>query len=123
MPLVLVQGAVIECTHQGKLELVAGDPRVTVHSKGVVLAGKEGGLTFGSPATPVPGMIAPCTASSPAGPQPCVVAPATPAGSSKKLTLGGAPVLLATAAGITASGQGPGAWKVSDPGQSVLETL
>lgn len=120
MPLVLVEGAIIDCTHQGRLMLAAGDPRVTVKGRGVVLAGKENGLTFGSAVTPVPGMITPCTASTPAGPQPCVITvPATPDGWSKKLTVGGTPVLLATASGGTSTGQ----WKVADPGQTVLETL
>ncbi len=124
MPLVLVEGAIIECTHQGRLRLAAGDPRVTVKGRGVVLAGKENGLTFGSAATPVPGMITPCTAPTPAAPKACtIMIPATPDGWSKKLTVGGTPVLLATAFGVTASGQGPGQWKVADPGQTVLETL
>ncbi|RSS41927.1 hypothetical protein [Streptomyces sp. WAC08241] len=122
MPLVLVEGATVQCTHQGRLTLMAGDPRVTVKGRGVVLAGKEGGLAFGSAATPVPGMVSPCTATTPGGPQPCVIAPATPDGWSRKLTVGGAPVLLATASGVTASGQGPGRWTVADPGQTVLET-
>ncbi|MFD4370659.1 hypothetical protein [Streptomyces sp. NPDC058486] len=122
MPLVLVEGAIIQCTHQGRLTLARGDPRVTVKGKGVVLAGKEGGLTFGSAATPVPGMITPCTATTPSGPQPCVTTPATPDGWSKKLTVGGSPALLATASGITASGQGPGRWTVANPGQTILES-
>ncbi|WP_327319625.1 hypothetical protein [Streptomyces sp. NBC_01235] len=123
MSLVVVEGAIIQCTHQGRLTLAAGDPRVTVKGKGVVLAGKESGLAFGSAATPVPGMITPCTATTPSGPQPCVITPATPDGWSKKLAVGGTPVLLATASGVTASGQGPGRWTVANPGQTVLETL
>ncbi|MEU5915453.1 hypothetical protein [Streptomyces sp. NPDC047141] len=123
MPLVLVQGAVLACPHQGRLTLLTGDPRITVEEHGVVLAGQENGLVFGSPVTPVPGMITPCTASTPDGPKPCVVAPATPDGSARRLTVGGLPVLLATAHGVTASGLGPGVWNVTDPGQSLLETL
>jgi hypothetical protein len=119
MSLVLVAGAIIQCTHQGRLTLAAGDPRVTVKGKGVVLAGKETGLVFGSAATPVPGMLTPCTATTPSGPQPCVVTPATPDGWSKKLTVGGTPVLLDTASGVTATGR----WTVANPGQAVLETL
>ncbi|WP_435971995.1 hypothetical protein [Streptomyces sp. Qhu_M48] len=121
---VLVAGAVIQCTHQGRLTLAAGDPRVTVKGRGVVLAGKENGLVFGSAATPVPGMLSPCTATTPAGtPQPCAITPATPDGWSRKLTVGGTPVLLATASGVTVSGMGAGRWTVADPGQAVLETL
>ncbi|WP_030760464.1 hypothetical protein [Streptomyces griseus] len=124
MSLVLVQGAIIQCTHQGRLELAGGDPRVSVRGRGVVLAGKEGGLVFGSAAAPVPGMVSPCAATTPAGvPQPCAVTPATPDGWSRKLTVGGSPVLLATASGVTASGQGPGRWTVADPGQTLLESV
>ncbi|MFC9593681.1 hypothetical protein [Streptomyces sp. NPDC056944] len=125
MSLVLVEGAIIECTHQGRLRLAAGDPRVTVKGKGVVLAGKESGLQFGSAATPVPGMVTPCTATSPGGVQKAclITAPATPDGFTKKLTVGGTPVLLATASGVTASAQGPGRWTVADAGQDLLESL
>ncbi|MFD3566001.1 hypothetical protein [Streptomyces sp. NPDC058667] len=126
MNYVLVQGAVIECVHQGRLRIEVGDPRVTVQGKGVILGGAETGLTFGSPTAPVPGMIAPCPAATPTTPpvsQPCKTAPTTPVGLARKLTVGGKPALLATAAGVTASGQGPGTWKVADPGQNVLETL
>ncbi|NML51610.1 hypothetical protein HHL19_21805 [Streptomyces sp. R302] len=123
MPLVLVAGAIIQCNHQGRLRLMTGDPRVTVKGKGVVLAGKEGGVTFGSPTTPVPGMVSPCTASTTGGFVPCTISPATPDGWSTKLTVGGTPVLLATAGGIAVSGLGTDRWTVADPGQSVLETL
>ncbi|MGX1886725.1 hypothetical protein [Streptomyces sp. NPDC055287] len=123
MSLVLVQGAIIQCTHQGRLKLAAGDLQVSVKGKGVILAGKENGLVFGSAATPVPGMVSPCAATTPAGvPQPCAITPATSDGWSKKLTVGGTPVLLATASGVTVSGQGPGRWTVADPGQILLES-
>ncbi len=121
MPLVLVEGATVQCTHQGRLTLMAGDPGSPSRAGGRPRR-QEGGLAFGSAATPVPGMVSPCTATTPGGPQPCVIAPATPDGWSRKLTVGGAPVLLATASGVTASGQGPGRWTVADPGQTVLET-
>ncbi|MFE5518397.1 hypothetical protein ACFQ9Q_11825 [Streptomyces virginiae] len=126
MTFVLVQGAVIECVHQGKLKIMAGDPRVTVKGKGVVLGGSEAGLTFGSPTVPVPGMITPCPAATTTTPpvfQPCKTAATLPVGLTLKLTVGGKPALLATASGATVSGQGPGIWKVSDTGQNVLESL
>ncbi|MFE7509894.1 hypothetical protein ACFU8I_01455 [Streptomyces sp. NPDC057540] len=124
MSLVLVEGAIIECTHQGRLRLAAGDPRVTVRARGVVLAGQESGLQFGSATAPVPGMVTPCTANSGGVEKACLItAPATPDGSTKKLTVGGSPVLLATASGITASAQGPARWTVADAGQDLLESL
>ncbi|MFH9958474.1 hypothetical protein ACH4OX_30230 [Streptomyces roseolus] len=123
MPLVLVEGAIVRCNHQGRLRLMTGDPRVTVKGRGVVLAGKEGGLVFGSPSTPVPGMVSPCTAPAAAGGfHPCTISPATPDGWSTKLTVSGTPVLLATAGGLAVSGLGTDRWTVADPGQAVLET-
>ncbi|GKQ37932.1 hypothetical protein [Streptomyces sp. A012304] len=123
MPLVLVAGAVLQCSHGGQTKLTTGDPRVTVQGQGVVSSGMEAGFQFGAAEKPVPGMITPCTGRSPDGstPVPCLIAaPAPPAGLTAKLTVGGRPVLLATASGTTVSGV-PGTWKVSDPGQTVLE--
>ncbi|MFI9047314.1 hypothetical protein [Streptomyces sp. NPDC053427] len=122
MPLVLIEGAVIGCPHGGQCKLTGGSPSVTVKGQGVLTAGKEGGFTFGSAASPVPGMVSPCSAVTPAGaPQPCVTTPTLPPGLSISLTVSGQPVLLATASGITASGAGPGTWQVVDPGQTILE--
>jgi hypothetical protein len=121
---VVVQGGVIQCTHGGQLKLTAGNAQLTVTGMGAVTSGMEAGLTFGSPTTPVPGMVTPCTAQTPTPPPvfvPCVTAPALPVGLATKLTVGNLPVLLATASGLTASGAGPGTWKVSDPGQQKLE--
>lgn len=123
MPLVLVAGAVLQCSHGGQTKLTTGDPRVTVQGQGVVGSGMEVGFQFGAAEKPVPGMVTPCAGRSPDGsaPMPCVIAaPAPPAGLAVKLAVGGKPVLLATANGITVSGV-PGTWKVADAGQVVLE--
>jgi hypothetical protein len=125
MGTVLVQGAVIQCPHGGQLRLTSGDTRLTVAGRGVVTSGMEAGLTFGSPQTPVPGMVSPCTAQTRVPPPPvfvpCVTAAALPSGLATKLTVGSLPVLLDSASGATVSGQGPGTWSVSDPGQQKLE--
>ncbi|WEO99771.1 hypothetical protein A6P39_040205 [Streptomyces sp. FXJ1.172] len=94
---------------------------MTVQDHGVLTAGAEAGLTFGSPTTPVPGMVTPCTIPPPSPPNPCVTQPALPGGSTLKLAVDGLPVLLDSAHGFTASGAGPGTWSVVDPGQSILE--
>jgi hypothetical protein len=123
MAMILVKGAIIQCTHGGQLKLGTGDSRLTVDGNGAVTFGMEAGLTFGSAAVSVPGMISPCSAVVPATgqPQPCVTAPAI-AGQATKLTVGNIPVLLDSAQGTTVSGAGPGTWSVSSAGQSKLDS-
>jgi len=125
MPMVLVKGAIIQCTHGGQLQLSAGDSRLTVGDNGAITSGMEAGLTFGSPTSPVSGMLSPCSAQTPTTPSTfvaCVTAPAV-AGVSKKLTVGNVPVLLDSATGSTVSGAGPGKWSVSSAGQIKLESV
>ncbi|MEW1913743.1 hypothetical protein AB0442_35850 [Kitasatospora sp. NPDC085895] len=127
MPLVLVEGAIIECSHGGACRLPGpGSQQLTVAGRAVLLMGAEAGFAFGNAATPVPGMITPCTAVVPASgnPRPCLTQPTLSAGVTVKLTVGEQPVLLATANGPTVSGTGPGStWKISDPGQQTLEAV
>jgi hypothetical protein len=121
--MVVVQGAVIKCSHGGQLKLLTGDARLTVTQNGAVTSGMEAGLTFGSPQVPVPGMISPCNAKAPNGaPAPCVTA-ATLVGLATKLTVGNVPVLLDSASGptVTAAATGPGSWSVGNAGQQKLE--
>jgi hypothetical protein len=120
---ILVNGAVVKCNHSGQLKLSKGDTRLTVDGKGAVLLGMEAGLTFGSPTAPVAGMLAPCSAQTPSTPPsyvPCVTNPAI-AGQAVKLAVGGKPVLLDSARGVTVSGAGPGTWSVAQAGQQKLE--
>ncbi len=122
MAMVLVKGAIIKCTHGGQLRLGTGDSRLTADGNGAVTFGMEAGLTFGSAAVAVPGMISPCGAVAPNGqPQPCVTSPAI-AGQATKLTVGNIPVLLDSAQGPTVSGAGPGTWSVSSAGQTKLDS-
>jgi hypothetical protein len=125
MSLVLVKGATIKCPHGGQLRLSSGDSRLGVDGNGVVTSGMEGGLTFGSPDSPVADMVSPCSAQTPTAPPkfvPCVTFPAA-AGIAVKLAVGGAPVLLADANGTTVSGAGPAQWSVADAGQTKLEAV
>lgn len=124
MGVVLVQGAVIQCSHGGQLRLATGDARLAVSGNGAVTSGMEAGLTFGSAQAPVPGMVSPCTAQTPTSPPafvPCVTAASLPAGLASKLAVGSLPVLLDSASGSTVSGAGPGTWSVSSAGQTKLE--
>jgi hypothetical protein len=68
-------------------------------------------------------MLAPCSAQTPSTPSsyvPCVTSPAI-AGQAVKLAVGGKPVLLDSARGLTVSGAGPGTWSVAQAGQQKLE--
>ncbi|MFF4287537.1 hypothetical protein ACWCXK_31365 [Streptomyces sp. NPDC001739] len=126
MAYVLTEGAVLQCSHGGQTRLTTGDPTVTVKGNGVIAAGAEVGFQFGAADRPVSGMIAPCPVRTPDGssPLPCTIAaPTTPAGMSKKLMVGGQPVLLDTASGVTVSSPAPGTWSVADPGQTILEAI
>lgn len=123
MGAVVVVGAILKCSHSGQLKLTSGDGRLTVDGNDAVTAGKEAGLTFGSPTAPVSAMVAPCTAQTPSTPPayvPCVTSPAV-AGQALKLVIGGVPVLLESAKGLTVSGAGPGTWSIGKPGQTKLE--
>ncbi|MGA5823990.1 hypothetical protein ACPC54_39860 [Kitasatospora sp. NPDC094028] len=126
MPLVLVEGAVIQCSHGGQCKLGGGSQSLTVGGHGVLVQGAEAGFRFGAPDSPVAGMTTPCTAQTPTTPpkfQACVTAPTLPPGLATKLTVGGTPALLATANGTTVSGAGPGTWTITDAGQQLLEAI
>lgn len=123
MPTVVVAGGILQCTHGGQLKFLSGSTQMTVDNNGVVTSGMEAGLTFGSPTTPVPGMLAPCNAQTPSTPPvfvPCVTNPAA-AGLATMLDVGNMPALLSTAIGTTVSGAGPGKWSIGDAGQTKLE--
>ncbi|MGF1430787.1 hypothetical protein [Kitasatospora sp. LaBMicrA B282] len=119
MPPVLVEGAILQCSHGGQVRLAPGAPALTVGDHGVLTAGAEV-LAFAT----APGVLVPCPAVTPGGTaQPCVTAATLPVGLATKVTVGNQPVLLATANGITASGTGPGTWQIADPGQQILEAI
>ncbi|MFI9328829.1 hypothetical protein ACIGZJ_14925 [Kitasatospora sp. NPDC052868] len=125
MPLVLVEGALLRCSHGGQSRLLGGDQRVTVRGLGVLTGGAETGFVFGgTDPPPPPNMVTPCPIRTPDGSKavPCTIAvPAAPPGLARTLTVGGTPVLLAAAGGPTVSVPVPGTWSVADPGQTVLE--
>ncbi|MDQ0000092.1 MULTISPECIES: hypothetical protein [Pseudarthrobacter] len=115
MSMVVVAGAVLECSHGGRITVSAGDARLTVDGHGAVPAGAEAGLSFAS-ASP------PCKNTTPEpSPAPCTTGAALPGGAARKLAVGGRPVLLATANGLTTSKGPSGTWKVADAGQTTLE--
>jgi hypothetical protein len=116
MSLVVVAGAMLQCSHGGQITVSAGSSRLTVGGHGAVLAGQEAGLSFASASPPCTNQ----TTTTPPAPAPCTTVTAT-GGTARKLAVGGTPVLLATASGKTTSAGPPGTWQVSDPGQHILE--
>jgi hypothetical protein len=106
MPQVLVAGATIKCTHQGVAPFPSGDSRLVVSGNGAITAGMEVGIT-----------LIGCTfPSSTPGALPCVSQVAT-GGMSTLLAVGGTPVLLDNATGLTSNAVN---WTVADPGQQLL---
>jgi hypothetical protein len=115
--LVLVAGATLQCSHGGSIVLSSSETRLTVDGKGAVVLGGESGLSFAAGVPPCPN----ATTSTPPTPAPCQTGAAL-AGAARVLEVGGKPVLLATANGVTSpKGTPPGTWKVADAGQQKLE--
>lgn len=108
MPLVLNASAVIRCVHgTGVVRPVPSQQRLKVDGQPVLL------LTdlIGAP-------IAGCTNNDPPrGILPCLTVVSVTAGQARKLTVGGVPVLLDSASGVTSSTP-PGIFSVSSAGQS-----
>jgi hypothetical protein len=112
VPNVLVAGATLKCSHQGTASLSSGSDKLGVSGNGAILSGSEVGLSFAG-----------CTAQTPTGgPSPCTTAAPATAGASTVLTVGGLPVLLDTAQGMTANPTPANIapWSVGNAGQQVL---
>ncbi|MFE6922887.1 hypothetical protein ACFVAV_17775 [Nocardia sp. NPDC057663] len=123
MPLVVVAGATITCSHLGTKFLTRSDTTHTIAGKAIMTAGSEIGVKFTSPNDPPgDGLEIPCSAQSGGVFVPCTIAAPT-TGVSVKAKVGALPVLLATSTGVTASATGPGTWKVTDPGQTVADWI
>jgi hypothetical protein len=119
MSLVVGRNAILVCSHGGQIQIGAGDSRLSVSGVTVATSGMESQLSFASADPPCTNL----TTSSPATAAPCVIQPAG-AGLAVKLTVGGVPVLLASASGTTVPKTlpaAPGTWKVLSPGQTKLE--
>ncbi len=120
MPLVIVQGGTIQCSHKGQARLPSGDNRLAVQGNGAVTAGMEAGISF-APGSPT--VIVPCPFPDPksGSPSPCTTTIAAIAGAATLLAVGGLPVLLATATGLAINAGDPSAtWSVSEAGQTLL---
>lgn len=116
----LVDGAIIQCTHSGQAKLSGGDTRLSVSGNGAITFGMEAGISFapGSPA-----VVSPCPFTDPktSAPSPCAATLPATKGSSTVLQVGGVPVLLDGASGMTTNPSDPSAqWSVVSAGQTLL---
>jgi hypothetical protein len=112
---VAVQSGALACSHQGSATISSVSARLTVGGKGVLLSGEEATLDFLGCTNQ--------TTSNPPSPAPCVSDAAT-GGVATKLTVGGTPVVLATALGPThpkTTPAVPGTWSVRSAGQIKLK--
>jgi hypothetical protein len=108
MPAVLTAGSVVQCSHNGRLIISASQRLLTVDGQPVLV---QSDLLAGS--------FTPC-ANNGGGRKPCLKVASIGAGLSSTLSVGGAPVVLADASGITDSTP-PGTWRVSSVGHTKLE--
>ncbi len=114
---VLASAASLSCVHQGKAVPATTTGRLTVAGRGVLLLGMESGLDFAACTNQ--------TTSSPPAAAPCV-SDAAVSGAATRLTVGGTPVLLASAGGATHPKLTPaavGTWSVASAGQNRLTSV
>jgi hypothetical protein len=120
MPMVVVAGGIIQCSHQGKVQLAGGASQLTISGAKALTSGMEVGITFGPPGT---GVIAPCPIVYPSSgnPSPCSVAVKASVGVSALLTIASVGVLLDNATGPAVNPNSPGStWSIAQAGQSLL---
>ena len=120
MSLVLTKDAVLGCSHQGQIPIGNGDSRLTINGVPVAIKGQESNVDFTTAQPPCQNTAA----SSPFPLDPCITQPDT-SGLAAKLSVGGIPVLLDSAAGTTLPKAPPakipsGTWSVADAGQTKL---
>jgi hypothetical protein len=112
---VVVAGAVLVCKHNGRVQILSGNSKLTAGGHDVVLSGQEAGISF---ETGSPGVQVSCPLTTNAGPSPCTATLKALSGVTLKVTVGGVGVLLHTATGnVTNANDAEATWTVSDPGQ------
>jgi hypothetical protein len=111
MPMVITSGSVLKCVHQGTVQPVPSQSKLTVDGNPVLVMGDVMGVPIAAcPVTPAPGV------------KPCTTAVSMIAGAATKLKVAGKPVLLETANGLTDSVP-PGTWMVQSAGQIKLGSV
>ena len=110
MPTVLTKSSKLACSHQGTVQVVATQQKLTVNGDAVLVMGD----LEGKPISGCPVAVTPST-------KPCLTVTSMLAGAATKLSVDGMPVLLDTATGLT-DGVPPGTWSVLTSGQIALAT-
>lgn len=114
MTAVLTTASTLVCPHGGKVTLGAGRSKLKVDGKPVLAQSDVMGAAISGCGTP--------TATTTPPTKPCTLVTAVLAGPTPKLTVGGQPVLLANAQGLTDGlAPAPGTWRVQSAGQTKAE--
>jgi hypothetical protein len=110
MPTVLNAGASLMCIHGGKVQLSPSQHLLVAGGQPVLVQGDLEGKPISNCPIAGPGIV------------PCATIVSMLVGAATKLTVGGKPVLLETATGITSSSP-PGTFQVVSAGQTELEAI
>jgi hypothetical protein len=113
MPKVITQGSLLNCAHQGKIQVTPTQTKLKVDGQAVLV---EGDL-IGAP-------IVGCTVVESTGTKRCTSVVSMTLGASQKLKVDGKAVLLETATGFTDGLPTPAnLWSVQSAKQTKLDTL
>ncbi|WP_049822054.1 hypothetical protein [Arthrobacter sp. H41] len=111
MAAVLTTGSTLVCPHGGTVTLGAGQSKLKVNGKSVLVQADVMGASVSGCGTP--------TVTAPPPTKPCTLVTSVLTGPTPKLTVGGQPVLLDNAQGLTDGlAPAPGTWRVQSAGQN-----
>jgi hypothetical protein len=110
MPLVVTVGSTVQCAHGGTITLKSSQSKLTVDGNAALLATDIVGAT-----------ISGCTVAASNSTAPCTTVASLIAGSATALGVGGTPVLLDSAKGLTNGLPQPATWNVASAGQAKLK--
>jgi hypothetical protein len=116
MPKALTVGSSLVCAHGGTVVLKPSQSILTVDGSAVLVVGDLDGAPISGCPTPVSVAPAPVT-------KPCLTVVSMTSPPSAKLSVGGKPVLIDTAQGLTDGVTTPptNQWQVKDAGQTKLD--
>jgi hypothetical protein len=111
MPNLLTEDSIIQCAHRGRVVVTASQSGLTVNDRKVLV--KDDMLSA----------VVTCPAVTSTGIKQCTTVKSILSGVAKTLAVGGQPVLLETAQGLTdgLAGGMPGTWSVTSAGQTKLQ--
>ncbi len=115
MPKVITEGSTIVCPHQTPITFTASQHSLKVGDNYVLLAGD---ISTGTVSGVCPNQPTPANPTF----KPCTKVTSLLAGAATKFTVGGQPVLLETATGLT-DAVPPGNWQVQSAGQTKLDVV